>query len=90
MANSLPCDTVNTKYASVIAPILQTNCNTNGCHGGSSASSILLENYQQVKDNYANILTRINSGNMPKNNPKLDDCKINKIQTWVNKGAQNN
>ncbi len=85
------CDTTITKYSTVISTIITTNCNTqSGCHGGVSLGSVSLESYQDVKDRAADIVNRINSGNMPKNNPKLSDCNILKIETWVNKGAQNN
>ena len=60
--NSTLCDTVNTKYASVIAPILNTHCNSPiGCHGGSSANAFSLETYSQVKASYFNILVSIKS-----------------------------
>lgn len=85
------CDTSNTKFAAVIQPIIQTHCNTqSGCHGGINYGSIPLESFQNIKDKYSDILSRIKSGNMPKGNPKLDDCTILKFETWVNKGAQNN
>lgn len=85
------CDTSNTKYSTVISPIITTSCNTqSGCHGGASLGSVSLESYQDVKDRVTDIVNRVNSGNMPKNNSKLDDCSISKIESWVNKGAQNN
>lgn len=91
LGNSGICDTTNTKFATVIQPMMTTYCNTqSGCHGGSNLGSISLEGYDNIKDNYSSILTRINSGNMPKGSPKLDDCSIQKVQTWVNRGAQNN
>jgi hypothetical protein len=91
LAQTGTCDTINTKYAVGVQPIITANCNTqNGCHGGSGAGSILLENYAQVSQNAALILSEINSGDMPKNNSKLDNCKISKIQSWINNGKQNN
>ncbi len=83
------CDTINTKYGEVISVIMTDYCTS--CHGGSSPSAGLsLETYNDVKNNYTNILQRMNSGNMPPAGGKLDDCIISKIQTWVNRGAQNN
>ncbi len=91
LGNSGICDTTNTKFAAVIQPIITTYCNTqSGCHGGSNLGSISLEGYNNVKDNYTSILSRIKSGNMPQGSPKLDDCTILKVQTWVDRGAQNN
>lgn len=83
------CDTSNTQFAAVVNPIIIQNCIS--CHGGSSPSAgISLEGYTNVKNNYNAILNSINNGSMPKGSPKLDDCSILKIQTWVNRGAQNN
>ena len=91
LLNTMVCDTTNTKFSTVINQIIVTQCNTqSGCHGAPSLGSISLEGYQNVYDNYAEILTRIKSGNMPKNNPALDVCSILKIENRINKGAQNN
>jgi hypothetical protein len=49
-----------------------------------------LEGYANVNSNYAEILTRIKSGNMPKGASKLDDCTISKIETWIGRGHQDN
>ncbi len=83
------CDTTNTKYAEVIQPIVVQYCT--GCHGGVSPSAGLsLEGYTNVKNNYPGMLTAMKNGTMPKGSSKLDDCTILKVQTWVNRGAQNN
>jgi hypothetical protein len=84
------CDTTNTKFATVIYPIIITHCNTqSGCHG-ASPGSISLEGYDNIKAAYPSILEQIKSGNMPKGASALDLCTITKIQTWVNRGANNN
>lgn len=89
------CDTINTSYKQIIVPILTTQCNSqNLCHG-ANPGSISLETYQAVKDNSTSILERIkrqpgDGGFMPKDNQKVSDCDINKIQTWVNRGALEN
>jgi hypothetical protein len=94
------CDTVNSKYAADVVPILQANCYTchgNGNTGGSGGINL---------DGYSNLVLWVNNngkdyliGNithapgfvaMPYGLPKLDDCSINKIISWVNNGAQNN
>jgi hypothetical protein len=94
------CDTVNSKYAADVFPILQANCYTchgNGNTGGSGGINL---------DGYGNLVLWVNNngkdyliGNithapgfvaMPYGLPKLDDCNINKIISWVNNGAQNN
>ena len=94
------CDTTNSKYSADVLPILQSNCYTchgNGNTGGSGGINL---------DGYANLVVWINKGGkdylignithapgfvaMPYGLPKLDDCSINKIISWVNNGAQNN
>lgn len=87
------CDTTNTKFAAVINPILVDNC-VNACHSNSAAAlnggGLSLEGYDNVKANYDQILSSIKAGTMPKGGTALDICLITKIQTWVNRGAQNN
>jgi hypothetical protein len=83
------CDTTNTQFAAVINPIIIQHCTS--CHGGAAPSAgISLEGYTNVKNNYTAILNSMNNGTMPKGSPKLDNCTILKVQTWVNRGAQNN
>lgn len=85
------CDTANAKYSNAVSVILTNSCNQQaGCHGTNSPGSVLLDNFQAVKDRASDILSRIQTGNMPKNNPKLDACSISKVESWINKGAQNN
>lgn len=89
------CDTVNMKYAANILPIIQANCYS--CHGnGLSQNGVSLDSYDKVK-------TQVNNGNligvithatgyppMPQGAAKLSDCNINKIRSWINRGALNN
>jgi len=83
------CDTINTQFSAVINPILIQNC-TN-CHGGSAPSGgISLEGYTNIKNNHTAILSAVSNGTMPKGSPRLDDCSILKIHTWINRGTQNN
>ncbi|HMN33617.1 MAG TPA: hypothetical protein PKA54_09600 [Chitinophagaceae bacterium] len=85
------CDVSNLSYVNDIVPILNTHCNSqSGCHGGVDIGSISLETYTDAKDNIDDILVRIKTGNMPKNNSKLEDCLISKIQEWKNLGTPNN
>jgi hypothetical protein len=92
------CDTTNITYAVTVTNILNTSCNN--CHGAASANliggGILLSTYASVKP-YVTIGKLINSilqngqaSPMPKNMAKLDQCTINKLTLWVNKGALNN
>ena len=92
------CDTTNSTYAIVVAPILNSNCNN--CHAASVAknigASIVLDNYTSVKIYVTNkqLLNSINHTGgltpMPLNGPKMNACDISKISAWVNRGALNN
>ena len=95
---AVTCDTTNITYAVTVTTILNTNCN--GCHGAASANvsggGIILSNYAAVKPYVTNgkLLNSIAQNGlaspMPKNMAKLDQCTINKMIMWVNKGALNN
>lgn len=89
------CDTVAVSYATVVQPILQTNCYN--CHAqGSSSGNVSLGNYQ-------NVLVYVNNGSlygaiahlsgfspMPKGGNQLLSCDINKIKSWIDAGALDN
>lgn len=82
-------------YASDIATILSTSCNTAGCHNAASgASGYIFENHSQVSDNAAIILNVIRHeagfSPMPKNGAKLSDDQINKVACWIQQGKLNN
>lgn len=95
------CDTTTITYSHDIAPIIASNCFSpgNGCHdaAGSGTSGF---DYQSsitaLQSNAASglLLADINwearHNPMPKGNPKLSDCNINKIARWVHQGAPNN
>jgi hypothetical protein len=92
------CDTSNITYSLTVTNILNTSCNN--CHGTASANisggGILLSTYASVKPYITNgklinsILQNGQASPMPKNMAKLDQCTINKLTLWVNKGALNN
>ena len=92
------CDTTNITYAVTVTNILNTSCNN--CHGAASANliggGIFLHTYAAVKPYVTNgklinsILQNGQASPMPKNMAKLDQCTINKMILWVNKGALNN
>ena len=92
------CDTTNITYAVTVTNILNTSCNS--CHGATTANlsggGILLSTYAAVKPYVTNgkLINSIEQNGqasaMPKNMAKLDQCTINKMILWVNKGALNN
>jgi|SRR5215207_5359318 len=92
------CDTTNVTYTETVKPIINAYCLT--CHGtnvqNTLGGSINL-------DGYTNIISQVENGTlmkainheagaspMPKNQQKLSDCAIAKIQKWVNSNAPDN
>ncbi len=90
------CDTAAVTYSGTVATILNSNCN--GCHGGAAAAGAGIK-----LDTYAGVSTWVTNGRllnsmlhngqaspMPKGGSKLDACTINKVSSWITKGAPNN
>lgn len=90
------CQTENMSLASDITPILD-NYNCNGCHSSTSNSGdVDLEGYDNLKiwiDNgklMGSIKHDGTASEMPKSNPKMADCDIDKVEAWISQGAKNN
>ena len=85
-------------YALSVQPIISNNCYA--CHSQANApangSGIVLEGYAKliIAVNNGLLVESIshgpNASPMPKNAPKLSDCKINTIKKWIESGALNN
>ncbi len=87
------CDTTNATWGKDIKVIVDNSCATSGCHNNASAAGGYdLSNYTGVKTMVDNnrFLAVIESGSMPKNASKLDNCTINKVRSWIVKGALQN
>lgn len=93
------CDSVNSKFASTVKPILVSSCYK--CHSASNANTlgggIQLVTYTQVRgwvqpgsSNGGILLNNVKTGRMPKNDPKISDCDISKLSNWINNGALDN
>lgn len=89
------CETENMSYANDIRPILISYCS--GCHGNQVQEvNLNLEIYDNVKfiaDN--GMLSGVINHTpgfvpMPYEMSKLDDCDIEKIDSWIATGAPNN
>ncbi|RYG53813.1 MAG: hypothetical protein EOO01_03350 [Chitinophagaceae bacterium] len=91
------CDTVNMEYAANVVPILQANCYS--CHGTNTNSGSM----GRVLEGYSNIKPYAESGTlvgvishaqgfipMPQNGPKLSQCNIDKIKSWIANGIKDN
>lgn len=89
------CDTTSVTYAVTVQNIIQENCYV--CHSAASQQGgVILEGYTALKGyvDSGQLLGAIkqNSGfsPMPQGQPKLDDCTILKVETWITGGALDN
>ena len=89
LSNGSICDTTTVKYSTTITSMMTNHC-TN-CHGGANPEAGLkLESYSDLVTNGQASLNAMKNGSMPQNAPKIDDCNINKLAAWINKGSLNN
>jgi cytochrome c553 len=92
------CDTTHVTYEQTVAPIITVTCLP--CHGNDVCTSL---GANINLDGYANLIGKVNNGillksiqhatgfsPMPKNQSKLSDCDIEKIEKWIHNGAPNN
>lgn len=89
------CLTEDMSYLMDVLPIIIDNCYV--CHdAANNFGGVTLEGYE-------NISVRVSNGQllgairhdpgfspMPKNEPKLLDCEIEKIEAWIIQGAMDN
>lgn len=95
-------DTVS--FSNDIQPIINSTCGVgdNNCHSGNNSTGSGLGNYTDVAASISDetpekTMKRLRHDTsidpakwMPKNAAKLSDCKIDKIQKWIDQGLQNN
>ena len=85
-------DTIS--YSNFIQPLMNTNCNTSGCHDASSAGGLEFLNYNDISTNANVILSAINHDgiftNMPLGETKLADSLIQQFQCWIAQGKLEN
>lgn len=86
------CDTSNVTWSKDIKGIVDNSCAISGCHNAAASGGYNLSNFAGVKMMVDNnrFLAVIESGSMPKNASKLDNCTINKVRSWIAKGALQN
>ena len=94
------CEPVDVSYFNEVLPIIGGSCYS--CHNTANApslgSGIDLQGYDNLKEfieNKRNVLLGSLKWNgqgepMPDNGSKLDNCSINKIETWIDEGMQLN
>lgn len=87
------CDTADMSYTNDIFPILQDK-GCISCHG--DLASLDLNGYNDLKiyvDNgrlFGSINHDAGFRPMPDFQPKIDQCSIDKIKSWIDAGAPNN
>lgn len=91
----IKCDTTNVTYSNTIKSIVDFNCTS--CHNPNNKSgNVDLANHAGLAASVSSgkFLSSIvhdgNASKMPQGGLKLEDCKIEKIKNWINKGALNN
>jgi hypothetical protein len=93
-APATKCDSLNIKYSTTIAHMMQTYCATSGCHEPAGSGSGDFTGYAGVK-------SKVNNGSMTKRviNPvprdmppsgPLPEALIEKLDCWIKSGAPNN
>lgn len=92
---TLECQTMDVTYSNQVLSIIQSNCYQ--CHDAiQNFGNITLEGYEELKkyvDNGQLLGTLRHEPGfspMPKNEPPLLDCDIEKIEAWIDAGAPNN
>jgi len=95
-SGGVSCDTVGMTYSADVVPILQDHCYS--CHGNGNtggSGGINLDGYENIQvyaqnGILAGVITHAPGyPAMPFGQPKLDECNINKILDWINRGAPN-
>lgn len=80
-------------YQQDVAPIMEVNCTTSGCHDVSAAGGYDLTTYSSVATAADQISTAINhlgGSPMPQGADKLPDSTIQKFDCWVSQGKLDN
>ncbi len=89
------CDTLNVTYSGTIRPIVQARCQ--GCHsgatpqGGLDFSSWSILNAVAADGRLAGAIQHtVGYEAMPRNAPRMNDCRIGQFLQWIEAGAPNN
>lgn len=89
------CNLEDITYNATVLPIIEDNCYR--CHdAANNFAGITLEGYDRLKilvdngDLLGVIKHEAGFSPMPKNEPQLLECEIEKIEAWVAAGAPNN
>lgn len=81
-------------YGQQVAPMIQTNCSTSGCHDVAGPGKPALTNHTEVSANASSILSVIRHEGpgtpMPLGQPKMADSLIQQFSCWIDQGLQDN
>jgi hypothetical protein len=87
------CDTTDMSYTTDIIPMLNLQGCT-GCHGSSATTKLDTYDNTKISVDNGSLIGSINHESgfraMPDSRPKLDQCTIDKIASWIANGAPNN
>lgn len=91
------CDTSKLSFSAHIYPIINSRCNTSGCHNtAASSGGLSFEGYANVKAHIdeprflGSIKHQAGFSAMPKSSTKLSSCDLLKVEQWKKNGAPNN
>jgi len=89
------CDVSMVTYSGHIVPLLDNYCT--GCHGSSEPSGgVVLDNFDDVQglalngNLYCSVNHDDGCSQMPQDQPKIPECDILTLKTWIDDGAPNN
>ena len=89
------CDVSLISYSLNIIPLMDENCN--GCHSANEASGgVVLDSFDAIQalaeDGVLFCSVNHDDGcsEMPQDSPKLPECAILTLKTWIDDGALNN
>jgi cytochrome c553 len=81
-------------FASDVAPLINQNCATSGCHNASGAGGYVLTTHAQISNHATIMLNAIQHKPgftaMPIGAPKLSDEQIKAFACWIQQGKLNN
>ena len=87
----MDCDTMAASYKNDIVPILNSSCNTMGCHESGTANGDYT-NYEGIKEAADNGTLRnrvITNKTMPLSSSLITE-QLNKMECWLDSNAPNN
>lgn len=86
------CTPTNVSFAKDIQPIINTSCNTSGCHVQGGSGNGIFDSYDPIKAKVDNGSMRqrvIVQKDMPPSTA-LSNCQLQYFESWLNAGAPNN